>query len=60
MIYSPHVQHSIHSRGISIIDENQEIYEPIQFTPFVAWFLLIFSSISNAIVPCWMTVDVQC
>lgn len=54
------MSHSVQSRGLSIIDEHSEIYEPIEFSSFVAWLLLIFSSISNAIVPCWMTVDVRC
>jgi len=26
----------------------------------LAWFLLIINAINNAIVPCWMTVDINC
>jgi hypothetical protein len=26
----------------------------------MAWLLLVASSISNAMVPCWMTVDIRC
>jgi hypothetical protein len=53
--------HSIRSRGLSIVNEDMvEGSEPLELSSFIAWALLIFSCISNAIVPCWMTVDVHC
>lgn len=36
------------------------MHEPLEISSFFGWLLLIASAISNAIVPCWMTVDINC
>lgn len=57
-VYSSSVRRC--TRGLSIVDEEMQMYEPLQVSSFFGWLLLIASAISNAIVPCWMTVDINC
>lgn len=46
-------------RRVSLLDDTINEEEEVELSSFVAWALLFFCLISNAIVPCWLTVDVQ-
>lgn len=46
-------------RKISLLDDTMNLDEEVELPSFVAWGLLLFCLISNAMVPCWLTVDVQ-
>jgi hypothetical protein len=52
-------QNRFSHRGLSLVEDEEEFLESIEFTQIQRWLLLIFCACCNALVPIWMTVDVK-